>query len=278
MNKWVERNIVKPEKTATTQRIERFDPARKLNEVKVNMAQMEWYRKLSENSGNVYYDSYKSKPLMRDHKVVEFKRTLTDYWERLVEEVEKKPQKEEAHLRKRWLYAGTNFRRMVEPLGIADYYKVEGRRDYWTRGRLTCYRKLEKWLEEAKGPQVSIVTRKQNIKSILTEDSCFWAHVEEAIISCEACKKGDEGSYTRLVEFDSYVFGLIERYSVSPEIFLPESSFMKWWEEYESILMSGPPGGLWQYDSKLIQFMRKRLYHKYKEGTYDPLEDDEWLY
>ncbi|PKI34330.1 hypothetical protein CRG98_045246, partial [Punica granatum] len=209
-NSWVDKKIVKPEKAAITQKREMFDPARKLNDVKVNMAQLEWYKKMNENGGYAYYDSYKIKRLMRDHRVVEFKRILTDYWEKLVEEVEKKPQKEDVPLRKEWLYGGTNFRRMVEPLDIADYYKVKGRRDYWNGGRLNCYKKLEKWLKKAKKPDTSLNTRKQNIRSSMTEDSCFWAQVEEAMIACEAYNNGNEGNFERLVEFETYVFGLIE--------------------------------------------------------------------
>ncbi|XP_031381089.1 uncharacterized protein LOC116195846 isoform X3 [Punica granatum] len=274
-NSWVDKKIVKPEKAAITQKREMFDPARKLNDVKVNMAQLEWYKKTNENDGYAYYDSYKIKRLMWDHKVVEFKRILTDYWEKLVEEVEKKPQMEEVYLRKRWLYGGTNFRRMVEPLDIADYYKVKGRRDYWNRGRLNCYKKLEKWLKEAKKPDTSLNTRKQNIKLSMTEDSCFWAHVEEATIACEAYNNGDEGNFERLVEFETYVFGLIERYAVSPEIFLPDSTYMKWWKKYEGILTrrSARQPGL--HNSKLVPFMKNSRYQEYKVGKYDPSEDDE---
>ncbi|PKI30825.1 hypothetical protein CRG98_048784, partial [Punica granatum] len=71
-------------------------------------------------------------------------------------------------------------------------------------------KKLEKWLKEAKKPDTSLNTRKQNIKLSMTEDSCFWAHVEEATIACEAYNNGDEGNFERLVEFETYVFGLIE--------------------------------------------------------------------
>ncbi|PKI33787.1 hypothetical protein CRG98_045818 [Punica granatum] len=145
--------------------------------------ELEWYKKMNENEGYAYYDSYKIKRHIRDHRVVEFKRILTDYWEKLVE--------------------------------------------------------------------------------------------EEAMIACEDCNNGEEGSFERLVEFETYVFGLIERYSVSPEIFLPKSTYMKWWKKYEGILMrrSARQPGL--HNSKLVPFMKNGRYHEYKEGKYDPSKDDE---
>lgn len=273
-NSWVDKNIVKPEKAAIIRKKETFDLDRRLSSAKVNLAMLEWYKKISEIDGHVYYDCYKTKRQKRDHRVEEFKRILTDYWERVVEEVEKKSQKEERRIRKRWLYAGTNFRRMVEPLEIAEYYKVKGRRDYWNGGRLNCYKKLELWLEESRRPEINLITRKRTIKSSITEDSCFWAHVEEAVISCKAYKNGEGASFERLVEFESYMLGLIERYLVSPEIFIPESSYMKWWKEFEGIVTRRSAGGEGSYDSKLIRFMRNGQYHDYKEGRYDPLEDE----
>lgn len=70
---------------------------------------------------------------------------------------------------------------------------------------------LEKWLKEAKKPETSHSARKEGIKDSLTEDSCFWARVEEAIIWCEQLKQGDKNAIKELVDFKVYVVGLIDK-------------------------------------------------------------------
>lgn len=239
-----------------------FNPFKKLNDVKVNMAKLEWYKKDSKSEDKGYYDSYKNGGLKKDMHVVRFKKSLTNYWKKMVAEVERMPQKEEASFRTRWLYAGTNYRRMVEPLDIADYYKENGK-DYKANGRSQHYIKLEKWLEEAGKPLSSqVITRKQNVSASLTEDSCFWAHVEEALIQCKLLRNGQEEESTRkkLIEFEEYVMKQIKEYAVSPEIFLGGSSFMQWWKDYEQIVGTS-------YKSQLTDFMKSRLYQQYHYGS-----------
>nr|POE78286.1 senescence-associated carboxylesterase 101 [Quercus suber] len=175
--------IEKQETELAESRRQGFDPSKKLNEVKINMANLEWYKKYSKERGMGYYDSFKSGSTQPDITVVGFKKILTQYWVDMVDEAEKKPQKEGASFRTRWLGAGTNYRRMIEPLDIAEYYKGGGQ-DYIKSRRPEHYKKLEQWLKE-KPLSVPNKLKKQNVASNLTEDSCFWAHVEEARISCQ---------------------------------------------------------------------------------------------
>ncbi|KAF7802872.1 senescence-associated carboxylesterase 101-like [Senna tora] len=244
-----------------------FDPSRKLNDVKINMAQLEWYKKISKTHKRGYYDSFKKGESTSDLDTVTFIKTLNNYWRDMVAEAEMKPQKEGTKFRTRWLYAGTNYRRMVEPLDIAQYYK-DGGRDYVTRGRSEHYRQLEKWVEEEEKPD-SI--SRHNVESILTLDSLFWAHVEEALILCKKLKGGmshcgeaeKEVVKQKLVKFEDYVYGELKKYAVSPEIFLEGSSFMSWWKEYVGTLESG-------YDSRLFNFMRNVANRQqYETGVYD---------
>lgn len=116
--------------------------------MKVYLAFLEWYMKVCKANGQGpgYYDSFKNARERRDNGVDKYKTILTDYWERVVKEAEKRPQIERTPLRDRYLFAGTNYRRIVEPLDIAEYYK-RGRKDYIKRGRSEHYELLEKWLE-----------------------------------------------------------------------------------------------------------------------------------
>ena len=224
------------------------------------MAYLEWYKKCFKEKGIGYYDSFKSGSSQSDIKVVEFKTILTHYWVDMVDEAEKKPQKEGASFRTRWLGAGTNFRRMIEPLDIAEYYKGGGQ-DYTKSRRPEHYKKLEQWLKE-KPASVPNKLKKQNVASSLTEDSCFWAYVEEARISCKLLSSGEssdkEKELKKLLEFENYVYGLMKYYAVSPEIFLPQSSFMQWWKEYKEIMGTS-------YGSNLSNLMKD--YDKYATGS-----------
>lgn len=236
MEKRVEASFLKKRNT--------FDPGKKLNKMKEAMTWLEWYRKLTLNEGG-YYDSFKfSGSRSRDEvksrqEIVKHHRTLTKYWKIMVAEVKKMPQKEEAAFRTRWLYAGTNYRRMVEPLDVAEYYMKLGNRDYVNLGRSEHYKQLEKWMKEDK-PSGSGNHRRKAVS--FTEDSCFWAYVEEAIISSKGLREGSseekDNSRRDLVNFGEYVMRLIRSYSVSSEIFQPQCSFMRWWKEYRQDILS----------------------------------------
>ncbi|XP_019427196.1 PREDICTED: LOW QUALITY PROTEIN: senescence-associated carboxylesterase 101-like [Lupinus angustifolius] len=169
-----------------------FDPSRKLNVLKKDMAQLEWYKKKTKNEGVGYYDSFRNMYSQWDHDIIGFHKNLTRCWEKMVEEADMEPQKEGAQFRSRWLYAGTNYRRMVEPLIISQYYRDKGQ-DYVNKKR----------------------------------------------------------------------YKALKNYEVSPEIFLPKSSYMSWWKEYKAIKGSS-------YDSTLASFMgNTRNYKQYALGTFD---------
>ncbi|XP_010254891.1 PREDICTED: senescence-associated carboxylesterase 101-like isoform X2 [Nelumbo nucifera] len=262
-NVWLT-SLEEREKTDFLLKEKRTSDDKKLNDMKINMANLEWYKKLSKGKGG-YYDCYKNKHEMRDIHVEKFKKELTNYWKEKVEEAEKKPQKEGAQLRTRWLYGGTNYRRMVEPLDIAAYYRrkepncsTPGEKDYCSKGRSSHYRLLEKWqAEEAK--QASGEKKKVTAAS-LTEDSCFWARVEDARTLLEnnggTESVTDESMIEKMEEFENYVMDLIEKLAVSPEIFLEGSTFMQWWNQYEQILEC-------DRSSPLIDYMRVHRYRNY---------------
>ncbi|KAD4584966.1 hypothetical protein E3N88_22567 [Mikania micrantha] len=201
-----------------------YDASKKLNEMKISLTYMEWYMKTGREEGG-YYDSYKNAigkvELEKKNTIITQQRRLSQYWKNFVEEKDVMPQKEGAKLRKRWLYGGTNYRRIIEPLDIAEYYK-KGERNYISN-RPNHYKLLERWsIEDDKSSKTS--EQKRNKAASLTEDSCFWAHVEEALILLE--NGGSDG------KFEDYVMGLIENYAVSADVFLKGSSLMKWWDEY----------------------------------------------
>jgi hypothetical protein len=244
-----------------------IDGIEKLNRVKIKMACLEWYKKDCKAKGIGYYDSYKNLYFCSDNDVTKHKKVLSNYWRKLVEDAERKPQKEGAYMRETWLYAGTNYRRMVEPLDIAEYYRQEGKRDYQTNGRSKHYILLEQWQKEhteklAGAPNDK---KKQNVAGSLTEDSCFWMNVEEALISCKQLKDGSniekQSARERLNMFEQYVMDQINNYAVSPDIFLEKSSFMNWWKDFKEIIETS-------HDSPLRGFMKNCRYRQYEKGQF----------
>ncbi|CAN6873135.1 unnamed protein product [Brassica oleracea] len=157
-------------KRAEKKKNQRFDQLKKLDEVKISMAYMEWYKKKSKKGKIVYYDQFKSQPAF----VYEIRRRgMNDYWETMVQEVEKMPQGEASYLKKRCLLSGNNYRRLMEPFDIAKYY-LEGDKEYITKGRAHHYVMLEKWFREGNSKE-TLRGKETDLSELLTFDSCFWS-------------------------------------------------------------------------------------------------------
>nr|GMD06248.1 senescence-associated carboxylesterase 101-like isoform X1 [Ipomoea batatas] len=241
-----------------------FPPSKIPMEMMVHITHLEWYVKGIEDQVG-YYDRYKTlRSRSRDEaksklEIIQHHKILNLNWERIVQEAVNMLQKKGANFQYHWLYAGTSYRRIVEPLDIAEYYS-KGKRDYLTQGRSEHYRVLEQCWKDYRPDQIAYTKRSR--ASALTEDSCFWAHVEEAIILCKLLKNGQNGrdvedSFRKaeLIKFEEYAMHLVNHYSVSYQIFWPGSTFMQWWREYCKIVGD-------TYNSPLCHFM-KHHYHKY---------------
>ncbi|KAG2300464.1 hypothetical protein Bca52824_036936 [Brassica carinata] len=257
--------ITRMEERAEEKKV-RFDQLKKLNDIKISMIYIEWYKKKSKMSKIGYYDRFKTHIASSispfDIDIEKRKKEVNDYWRSLVEEVEKKPQSEKSVLKTRSLFSGNNYRRMVEPLDIAEYYH-KGGREYRTSGRSRHYFMLEKWFKEEKIEPVRC--EKRDLSDLLTFDSCFWSEVEDALIVIKSLKTKEgerEVLLRKLVRFEEYVWEMISKREVSPEIFLEKSSFMKWWKEYKEIVKgihSSSP-------SDLTKFMNTRMYESYGQA------------
>ncbi|KAM0955066.1 hypothetical protein ACFX2J_023335 [Malus domestica] len=246
----------------------------KLNENREYMASMEWYRKESKEMGIGYYDRYRNKRYLSDIMATDYKKKLSNYWEDTVAEVESNPQKEGAAMRTRFLFGGTNYRRMIEPLHIAEYYK-EGGKDY-IKERPRHFIMLEQWFnedeekkkaerekKERENPQLRSDTKSnskaKNVASSLNDDSCFWVHVEEALILYNE-QASNPDAKQKLIDFEHYVLNNLEKFAVTLDIFLAQSSYMQWWNKYEKRVGN-------DYSSPLAKVMKRRTYTKYAEGV-----------
>ncbi|XP_010550125.1 PREDICTED: senescence-associated carboxylesterase 101 isoform X2 [Tarenaya hassleriana] len=243
----------------------RFDPYKKLEHMKINMIQLEWYKKGCRSDKIGYYDHFKgyySSVSQRIVTVEKYKKELMDYWNSMVEEAEKKPQTDVKVFKSRFLLGGNTYRRMVEPLDIAEHYR-NGRKDYMAT-RPQHYIRLQKLFEEAIVSEKSTKTSAKKVSfDLLTLDTCFWAKVEEALIAIKELRKSEirdderESLTLKLLGFERYVWELIEKREVSPEIFLEKSSFMGWWREYKQTCVGNA------FRSDFTDFMDDRTYLDY---------------
>ncbi|KAI3727200.1 hypothetical protein L1987_67011 [Smallanthus sonchifolius] len=240
-----------------------YEPTLKLNDMKISMACMEWYIKTRKSEGG-YYDCYKKELQLRKEieghqEIIKLVGKLIQYWEKFVEEKDQNPQKEGVKLRTRWLYSGNNYIRMIEPLVIAKHYK-DGKTDY-IKIRSNHYKLLEAWFKE---DQRDMNPSAEKTKAPnLTDDSCFWAHVEEALILLNALKINESSHVNgnnieqKLEQFMDYLMCAINDYSVSPDIFEDGSSLRKWWNEYDTYKQGS-------CTSEFAQYMNSGKYASYK--------------
>uniref|UniRef100_A0A1J3GLG0 Putative WRKY transcription factor 19 n=1 Tax=Noccaea caerulescens TaxID=107243 RepID=A0A1J3GLG0_NOCCA len=244
------------------EKIERADMVNQLKDMKIPMLNIDCYRKISKKDKTCYYDRFKThtaSPFSRDYLDVWIhKNELDNYWKSVVTEIERMPEEETLILKSLFIYSGTMYRRMIEPLDIAEYY-LSGREEYRTLGRSHHYVMLEKWF----GNEL-IKSGGSDLSDLLTFDSCFWAEVEEAMIVLNLLKTQklmrDKVLTRKLACFEEYVWEMIRKREVSSEIFLEKSSFMRWWKEYKEI--KGRDG----FDSSpsdFTEFMNTRKYESY---------------
>uniref|UniRef100_A0A0D6R0R3 Fungal lipase-like domain-containing protein n=1 Tax=Araucaria cunninghamii TaxID=56994 RepID=A0A0D6R0R3_ARACU len=193
------------------------------------MAELEWYKKRCRDEGVGYYDSFRLQKDRKDFRANINCVRLAVFWDEIIQMLENNELPEDFPSRNKWIYSATAYRQLVEPLEIANYYRVgkhEVSGHYLSTGRPHRYQILEKWLED------KVKSEKQERKprtapASLTQDSCFWAYLEELRHSFE---KNPTESIPKLKEFEKRVMHMIDVQELSSEVFLDNSSFMIWWK------------------------------------------------
>eukprot|EP00253_Pinus_taeda_P024863 PITA_24863 len=203
-----------------------------LSEKQRNMAEVEWYKERCEKEdGITYYDSFKKH---EDMEANERRLKLAGFWDEIIEMWERHELPSDFQSQNKWINAGNTYRRLVEPLDIAFYYRMsKGKGNYVSDGRPKRYKVLQEWMEAKEKTRSSRGQRSRTKPASLTEDSCFWARVEEARKDLENLKQGQHQSLQSLGEFEKYVTTMNDSLKVSPDVFFEGSSFMAWHEEWE---------------------------------------------
>jgi len=203
-----------------------------LSEKQCIMAELEWSKERCEKENALtYYDSFKKH---EDIDTNSGRERLDGFWDEIIEMWKKHELPSDFQSQNKWINAGTAYRRFVEPLDIAHYYRMsEGKGNYLSDGRPTRHKVLEKWMEEKEKTRSSKGRSSRTKFASLTQDSCFWAQVEEALKEMKNLEEGQQQQFGSLEMFEGYATKMINDRNISSDVFLEGSSFMEWWKEWK---------------------------------------------
>ncbi|KAI3685450.1 hypothetical protein L6452_34692 [Arctium lappa] len=216
-------------------------------------AQIEWYKASCDKSDDQlgYYDSFKLRGASkRDFKVLMNVIKLGEFWNSVIDMLEKNQLPHDFHKRAKWVNASQFYKLLVEPLDIAEYYRSGEHRKkghYVKHGRPKRYDIFDKWWKEREAfrendndtNNIGISSNNNSRRSkfaSLTQDSCFWAKLEEAREWVEKVWSESEprrvmALWASIQNFEQYARGLVERKEVSIDVLAKNSSYKNWVEE-----------------------------------------------
>uniref|UniRef100_A0A2P2JMB6 Lipase-like PAD4 n=1 Tax=Rhizophora mucronata TaxID=61149 RepID=A0A2P2JMB6_RHIMU len=147
----------------------------KKKEIERGLDKLEGYRSKCALRNVGYYDAFKISKDKDDFEANVIRLELAGIWDEVIEMLKRCELPDEFPRQKEWVDLGTRYRRIVEPLDIANYYrhlKNEDTGPYMSRGRPTRYKCTQKWREQM-----------MNNESL---ESCFWAEVEELCLNTQS--------------------------------------------------------------------------------------------
>ncbi|KAL9148408.1 hypothetical protein ABFS82_12G039300 [Erythranthe guttata] len=207
-------------------------------------AQLEWYKSYCDESDNElgYYDSFKQRGASRrDAKVNMNRIRLGCFWDDFIDKLENNHLTHDFHKLPKYVNASQFYKLLVEPLEIAEYYRKNVHREkghYIEHGREKRFKIFDKWWRERKVGDEEGKPRSKYAS--LTQDSCFWARVEEARDGIYRVL-GETDVGRRLVllgkieTFEAYANGMIERKEVSVDVVAKNSSYNLFVEEWRGL-------------------------------------------
>lgn len=210
-----------------------------LAKVTPNRAQIEWYKSYCDEEGTSYYDSFKLRRNPKREGAVNIARLkLGNFWDRVITMIDNNQLPHDFQKRAKWVNASQFYKLLVEPLDIADYYRSGKHKSgghYMAHGRPRRYRVFDKWWREG---VVGEEERERTTLAGLTQDSCFWARVEEAKERAAMARevKVDDVLLGKMGEFDQYARCLVKTKQVSRDVLVEESSYVLWLRAYEEIV------------------------------------------
>ncbi|GFP97694.1 protein eds1l [Phtheirospermum japonicum] len=162
-----------------------------------------------------YYDAFKIQKDTSDFNANVKRLELAGIWDEIVEMIKRYELPDEFEGRKEWIELGTLFRRLLEPLDIANYYRHLMNEDtgpYMVKARPKKYRFTQKWREHAERMAVG-----------MSAETTFWAEVEELKLKPYVLVKD------KILRLEEQVLTWVNCGWLGKDVFSDESTFTKWW-------------------------------------------------
>lgn len=162
-----------------------------------------------------YYDAFRNQRDTNDFNTNVKRLELAGIWDEIKEMIKRCELPDGFEGRKEWIELGTMYRRLVEPLDIANYYrhlKNEDTGPYMIKARPKRYRVTQRWREHAERMSVGS-----------SSESTFWAEVEE-LRTKPYLEVQDKVS-----RLEGLAYAWIRDEILGKDILLDESTFTKWW-------------------------------------------------
>ncbi|KAI4319108.1 hypothetical protein MLD38_032749 [Melastoma candidum] len=201
------------------------------NQLKINakkesienrLAALKDYRQKSKTGKMCYYDAFRAQKGESDFEANIKRLELAGLWDEVVEMLKRHELPDRFESEKEWMELATTYKRLVEPLDIANYYrhlKNEDTGPYMEKGRPRRYRYTQRWREHL-----------EQLPRGSSGESCFWAEVEEINIDVFAKKKPYGEVMNRVLEVENNLRRWYERGEVEEDVFLEESTLVKFWK------------------------------------------------
>ncbi|XP_061369647.1 protein EDS1L-like [Gastrolobium bilobum] len=198
---------------------------KKKDYVGIKMKKLEEYKKMGELEIG-YYDAFKVQNVKEDFEANVNRLELAGVWDEIIEKVRSYELPDEFEGKKEWVDLGTRFRRLVEPLDIANYYRhlrhLEGGLNSYMddKGRPKRYRYTQRWLEH----------KERSTDKREYSESCFWAEVEDLCNKTSNNNSSFENVKERVAKLEVQILAWSEKKELADEVFLKGTTLVKWWK------------------------------------------------
>ncbi|XP_050256474.1 protein EDS1-like [Quercus robur] len=193
-----------------------------LKKADIAMKYLEDYKLSCGRQGLGYYDAFKIQKSTEDFEANVKRLELAGIWDEIIEMLKRYDLPDAFEGEKEWIDLGTKYRRLVEPLDIANFYrhlKYDVSGPYTEKGRPTRYRCTQRWLEHA-----------QRMPAGSCGESCFWADVEELRIKTSS-KEGFAPFKVKVLQLEEQAKKWINDKVLDRDVLMENSTFVAWWKK-----------------------------------------------
>ncbi|XP_057761995.1 protein EDS1-like [Arachis stenosperma] len=211
------------------------------DEFEEKMKELEKYKQVMELKNICYYDAFKKQESSEDFQANVKRLQLAMLWDEIMEKLRSYELPDEFEGRAEWVEHAKRFRRLVEPLDVANYYRhlrqIEAG-TYMRKGRPVRYKFTQRWLEHAEGCKFEEEY----------SESCFWAEVEDlshitnnatSIVNGSFDKDVLDRTQQRVARLVARIDVWIDNKVLDKDVLLEGSTLMNWWNSLPSQYRNG---------------------------------------